>query len=380
MADPFGDFEVVDDPFTDAETVPTDKDVGTTMSDDMSYETAVQLYDDLMKDPNVTPAPMGGFGTAAVYKDPETGRNEYIPRPSPRTWKAAGDAIIDLVTGKGLAAARETFENPQAYVTATDKMLLGGAESVGDAAEMVAAGIDKGAEALGRQTDAVGAVREATADIDAGDSVGDALLTDAVPAAAAALAGGVGAAKYIPAAATKFGSILRNIGVGVTGEAAASATVGTDEGTVLLGDDAAFPIAKGLDLGDTNADQVLEQRFNTLVEGLALGSAAAGIASTGIQIGKLGSQFVVEPFMTAARGSNMEKRAINEIMDQLTLVTEASTPEEIFSARQNIADIVEANKEVVSEALSRTDEPLRTWSVALTTTLKSASKFRSWKT
>ena len=357
MADPFGDFEVVDDPFTDAEAVPTDKDVSTTMYDDMSYEDAARLYDDFMKDPNVTP-PRSGVG-AAIYTDPETGEREYIPRPSPRTWKAAGSAIIDLVTGKGLAAARETFTNPEADVRMADQIALGLGESAGATAELAAAGIDKGAETLGYSTDAVGAVRDVAADIDAGDSVRDALLTDAVPAAAAALAGGVGAAKSIPAAGNKLGSILRNIGVGVTGEAAASATVGTDEGTVLLGDDAAFPIAKGLDLGDTNADQVLEQRFNTLAEGLALGSAAAGIASTGIQIGKLGSQFVVEPFMTAARGSNMEKRAINEIMDQLTLVTEASTPEEIFSARQNIADIVEANKEVVSEALSRTDEPLR---------------------
>lgn len=356
MADPFDNFEVVEDPFTDAEVVPTDNDVSTTMYDGMSFEDAARLYDDFMKDPNVTPSKTGM--DYAIYTDPETGAREYIPRPSPKTFKATGDAIIDIFTD-GPKKASDTFTNPEAGVRGIDKITLGLGESAGDAAELAAAGIDKGAEKLGYETDSLGAVEGVTANVDAGGSIGDALLTDAVPAAAAALAGGVGAAKYIPAAATRFGSILRNIGVGVTGEAAASATVGTDEGTVLLGDDAAFPIAKGLDIGDTNADQVLEQRFNTLVEGLALGSAAAGIASTGIQIGKLGSQFVVEPFMTAARGSNMEKRAINEIMDQLTLVTEASTPEEIFSARQNIADIVEANKEVVSEALSRTDEPLR---------------------
>jgi len=361
MADPFGDFEVVDDPFTDAEAVPTDKDVSTTMYDDMSYEDAARLYDDFMKDPNVTP-PRLGVG-AAIYTDPETGEREYIPRPSPRTFKAAGSAIIDLVTGKGLAAARETFTNPEADVRMADQIALGFGESAGDTAELAAAGIDKGAETLGYSTDAVGAVRDATVKIDAGDSVGDALLTDAVPAAAAALTGGVGLAKSLPAAKNAIGGVLRAVGIGVGSELAATSTVGTDEGTILLGEDPAFDtgmtIFEGVDLGSTEADRILEQRFNTLAEGIALGSAAAGIASTAAQVGKLGSQLIVEPFMTAARGRNMEKRAIQQIMNELTRVTDASTPDEIFAARQKIADIVEQNKEVVLDGLSRTDEPLR---------------------
>jgi len=353
--------KLVEDPAQDTEwlgeEVPADDAVGTTMYDGMSFEDAIRLYEDFTKDPNVSPSKTGW--DTAIYTDPETGKREMIPRPTPKTWKATGDAIIDLFTD-GPKKALDTFSNPEADVSGLEKVSLGLAESAGDTAEMVAAGVDKVSDALGFETDALGAVEGVTADVDAGDRVGDALLTDAVPAALAALTGAGGAAKYLPAATTKAGNFLRALGIGLAGETAASSTVGTDEGTVLVGENPAFDtgLFRGLDLGDSKADQVLEQRFNTLLEGLALGSAAAGVTTTAVQIGKLGSQFLVEPFMTAARGSNMEKRAVERIMDQLTLVTDASTPEEIFAVRKSIADIVENNKTVVLDSLARQDEPL----------------------
>ena len=51
-------------------------------------------------------------------------------------------------------------------------------------------------------------------------------------------------------------------------EALAVATIGTEEGTFIIGQDAAVPIWKGLDLEDGSANDVIEQRVNTLLEGL----------------------------------------------------------------------------------------------------------------
>jgi archaellum component FlaC len=67
----------------------------------------------------------------------------------------------------------------------------------------------------------------------------------------------------------------------------------------------------------------------------------------------------VEPLLTAASTNRTEKRAITRIMDELTSITDASTPEEIYRARENIANIVEQNKDVVLDRLSDVDEPLR---------------------
>ena len=68
--------EEVPDPAPEPEVLDA---ISTQMYAGMTFADAQQRYDDITSGPNVT-NPIMGLGYA-VYKDPETGRREFIPRP-----------------------------------------------------------------------------------------------------------------------------------------------------------------------------------------------------------------------------------------------------------------------------------------------------------
>ncbi|MDA9855401.1 hypothetical protein N9C80_03120 [Paracoccaceae bacterium] len=317
--------------------------ISTQMYAGMSFEDAQKKYDQLMESEDVVP-PILGLGYA-LYKDPETGRSEYIPKPRPAMFKAL---MQSLPIVNGSFQFENKMMNPDAKVSGFDKVAMGLGESAGAVVEGGAALAEKaGVEG------AVDALKPLSPSVDTGDSFTDALLTDAVPAAAAAI--GVGG--VINTAVKGYPLIIRALATAVPAEMAASLTTSTDEGTIFLGEDTAMmPIAKGIDLGDDDASKILEQRLNVLGEGLALTSFIGGVAPVGRKVLELGGKFALFPIYAAvAGGSAMEKRIYERLADQLATITDASTPEEVIAARRAIAETVEANKDVVTSMLSKVD-------------------------
>ena len=326
-------------------TVAEDKPdaISTQMYEGMSFEEANQYYNDLLQNPNVAP-PVAGVGFA-IFTDPNTGKKEYIPRPQPNMLKAAGEAILETVAAPfseeaSLKGAAETFLNPDAKVSGIDKVGMGFAESAGAIVEAGAAGAEK----LGVEG-ALEAVDPLVVNVDTGDSIGDAIITDAIPAVTLAFTGG-GAAQQV---LTNFPKAIRGLGVLLSAEAGASSTVSTDEGTLFLGDEttAAFPILKGVDLGSSEADAILEQRLNTLAEGMFLNSAIVGVVGTGIEVTKLASKFTILPLLTEGSTSAIERRVYEEITENLAGIDASTTPEQIAKIRNKIAETIEKNKEII---------------------------------
>ena len=329
-------------------TVAEDKPdaISTQMYEGMSFEEANQYYNDLLQNPNVKP-PVAIGGTA-TYTDPDTGKKEYILQPRPAMFTAAKDALIEAVAAPfseeaSLAGAAEKFLNPKAKVSNLDKVGAGFAESLGATVELGAAGAEK----LGVDG-ALEAVDPLVVNIDTGDSIGDAILTDAIPAVTLAFTGGGTAQQVL----TNFPKAIRGIGVLLGAEVAASSTVSTDEGTIFMGDNAAFPILKGVDLGSSEADAILEQRLNTLAEGMFLNSALVGVVGTTISALKLASKFTILPLLAEGSTSAVERRVYEEITESLADIDASSTPEQIAIIRNKIAATIEDNKEIIIPSIA----------------------------
>lgn len=341
--------EEVPDPAPEPEVLDA---ISTQMYAGMTFADAQQRYDDITSGPNVT-NPIMGLGYA-VYKDPETGRREFIPRPLPRMFgedgliKNFGRAAIKTVTGDFSGAASE-FDDTAATVSATDKIILGGSESLGGLVESGAAVAEKAG-----MDGALDAVSPLVVNIDTGDSFTDAMLTDAVPAAVAA----IGTGGVISTAVKGYPLLIRALATAVPAEVAASLTTSTDEGTMFLGENAAIKtISNGIDLGDEEADKILEQRLNVLGEGLALTSGFSGVLPVGAKLLELGGKFAFFPIYAAiAGGSAMERRIYERIANQLAQIDEGASPQQIMEVRRQVAKTIEENKDVVVPMLRNMDE------------------------
>jgi hypothetical protein len=318
--------------------------ISTQMYKGMSMEEANEYYRELLKNPNVTPPPLGlGY---AIYVDPETGRREYFAKPSPRTGKSLLDAGKKVLQGD-FSGAAEAITNPEARVSGIDKVAMGLGESFGGLVETGAAAVEKttGLPALD-------AVDSLVNQVDTGDSFTDAMLTDAVPAAIAAI--GTGGA--VTTAVKGYPLLIRALATVGSAEIAASATTSTEEGTLLLGEGALLPIANGIDFGDENADQILEQRLNVLGEGLALNSLIGGVAPVGAKVVELAGKFAFLPLYTViSGGSAMEKRIYERIANQLATIDGNTTPEQLMAKRREIAEIIKENKDVILPRLEEMD-------------------------
>lgn len=344
---------------------PTDA-ISTQMYEGKNFSEAMEQYNSIIEGDNVTKPPLGFIGYA-VYNDPETGRREYIPRPNQKMFGKNGmfdnatDMLAGLITGD-MERASTAFDDTEANVSTTSKLILGGSESLADFVEAGAAGVEK----LGVEG-AVDFVKPLTPKIDTGDSIVDTILTDAVPAVAMAFTGGAAAQQIVK----NMAPVIRGFGVLLGGELGASATVGTEEGTMFVGkgdQPAFFPIAGGIDLGDSEADAILEQRFNTLTEGMILNSTLATLGLTALQIAKMASKFVISPFLSVASEAAIESRIYQKISNQLIRIDLTSTKKQIADAKLAIAEIIERNKVLLVPQLTNLAEvevPLDTISALL---------------
>jgi|TARA_R110000744_G_scaffold117880_1_gene220316 hypothetical protein len=347
-------FEVVEDP----DAVPTILEIAeeepdaisTQMYSGLNFLEAREKYESIIEGDDVT-KPLLGFLGYAVYKDPDTGRSEYIPQPDMKMFGKDGqfDNLSEWFSGLFTADMERmgaAFDDTQATVDPASKVILGLSETTGAGIEAVAAGVDKipGVDGV------MNAVSPLVANIDTGDSFTDAILTDAVPAVVTSFGGGkLALDAMIKAAPSITSKMIKGFAVLLGAETGAAIGTSTDEGTMFLGGTEAslLPIAQGLDIGDSAADKVIEQRINTLIEGMFLNSALSGLVLTAAEVSKMAAKFGILPILTVGNESVITKRIYDELTESLIKIDVSSTPTQIAEAKRELAKIVEANKEIL---------------------------------
>lgn len=323
--------------------------ISTQMYEGMSLEEAEAKYEKIKTSPDVTPIHETDM---LSYTNPETGRKEIVPSPSGAYVDAATSAIGDVWDGE-FKKAGERFTDPKATVGFTEKLVGGMAESWGAIFKTAAAGGEKlGFDGL------LEAAEEYTTNIDTSDDISDALLTDGAPAAAAAMV----ALPVSAMASTLTAStlLIRSLAF-VAGEIAASSTMNKEEGTALIGKDAALlPIANGVDLGKGDANEIISHRLNTLAEGMGMAGMLKPVIKGAVGTGSLVTKFALMPFWTGIKGGDaaIARRAYAELMQKITMLdgNRSLTPAEDARARQEVVQILEDNKDIFIAGLNTFNE------------------------
>ena len=368
--DPFKDATVVqedaDDPFKDAVSQPSfEAAFPTNMYDGLSLGEAMDRYKDIVyqKDengehtrelnPNIE---LVGNSHRFVRED---GSDSLIPEPQ-----------TSLYGGAKLMFGADPYD-VTAKVGATQILGKGFQESLSDLREADAAVLEKtgGADLLrsspiGDQypDNLVESAQEKAVNVDTGGTFFDALIADAGPAIIAGLPAGMGtvrALSVIPQTTSKVANVVLNTFKGLTatltGETAATLTTGTNEGTLVMGPNATFPAFPDLvDLGDEDADKVIEHRLNTLTEGMALGGVILGTLATTKAAATTAGQFLLNGFVTAAKGP--EKAVYMQLSLELANLPPDASEAMLAEARQRIAKIVEDNKDVLVQSIRGMEE------------------------
>lgn len=350
---------------------PIDKtadEMGSRYWEGMGFEEAMDEYQRIKELPN---SEVETFSRILKYTDTETGRSEIVPMPEPAMFSGLVESAISILPeGKpeqyagylarlaGLDVAEDpdgmAFSNPRAKVGTGQLFNAGVRESVDDGREMIAAfrGDDKEVERLQLEG----------ANIDTEDSMVDGLISDGGPAVVSALLGDKGASKVLGPAVKIIPKVAKNLARLITSEAAAVSTVGTDEGTVFIGEDAAIPVWQGLDLGDSSSQQVIEQRVNAFTEALGISSVAVGVGSAAATgLGGI-KGLLVDPIVAVLGPDAIKEKAIfKQITADLASITDATTDKEYYEIINEMADTVEANSTIFIKALdgSARAEPLK---------------------
>lgn len=287
---------------------------------------AVSFYNNkVLTDPNVTPPPLGiGY---AIYNNPDTGEATFVTPPSLR-----------LLSG---GAKSGSF----------DLAAVGFAAAAGNGIELVGAGLEY-AGVDGATAFADGLVPG----VNTGTSAMDALIVEGVPMLIAG--GGTGGAVY---KALKYApQLLRASAALIAGEGTIASVSDNKAATIAIGDNAMFPMLRGVDLGDSEAETVIEARMNILLDGLMAGGVVSGTASGLLQLGKLVNNLMVSPILDATYRveTAAERKVYEAIVDSIVGVDKhvLADPNRLFEARDRIATIVRENKQVVITRLTNVDE------------------------
>ncbi len=232
----------------------------------------------------------------------------------------------------------------------SQKLRGGVQESLGDAMEFGAAASDK---FFG--TDIQEDVKDATFSIDT-PGIGDSLIADGIPALGAALAPGTLAfkvagwtlkgVKTVSKAGNFVINAVKSTSAALTGEAAATLTVGTEEGNFLFGEESFFNNVA--ELGDTEADKLLEQRLNAFAEGLMAG----GVLSTGLKLGKTGvtlsNDIMIAPFVRMLRGeAGVEGAVYKQLSRELAGLDTTVDENTLRASVARLTEIVRENKDIL---------------------------------
>jgi len=301
----------------------------TDMYNDMSYRDALDTYNQILEEPSTTVGPLGVY---AYQTDPETGQNYTILPPEP-------DGLLGFGSG--------------ARTDSVAKGIAGTIEAVGNGMELAGAFLDK----TPLTDDAAGAVRNAIPEVNTGESTTDALIAEGVPILASSLTG-AGLALRAVAGGTR---LIRGTSAALGAETAAAVVSDSDDPTLAIGENAMLPILNGVNLEDSEANDIIEGRLNLLADGLVAG----GVVSSGTQlVGKgLGAAYkiAVQPLVRALRNSpsGLEAEAITRVLDQLGGAMENYHKVDAAGKtkiREQITSIVEENRSVLVDTLDTADD------------------------
>jgi hypothetical protein len=289
----------------------------------MSVEDANRLYNEIINEPTTT---KGLTGLFAFQTDPETGQRTFVLPPS-----------------YGMEHSK-------------DMALYGTLDAIGNGLEWAGALLDK----KGITENATNAMGNAIPGLNKGESVTDALIAEGVPILASSLTG----AGLAFRAAQGTNLLLRGGASYIAGETAATAASPSDSPSIAIGENAMFPLLRGVDLKASDANDVVEARLNLLADGLVSGGV---ISRTGQNIARLGSYAyglaakpLVDVFFKGKKG--VENEAITRVLTKLGDAMEGENitdPEVAFQVQKRITDIIEENKDVVSSSLRDVEQDLQ---------------------
>ena len=315
-----------------------------------TMDQANRYFREILDDPDVaTPNGLTAADIVAEGNDPT--RPEYIfYYTNPNTNRRQ----------KVLTPDRNRFGFGSKPTVGVGQVLRGGiAESVSDAAEFGGAVSDKYFGTDVQETIAAGGERIDTPQLT------DALIADGLPALGAGLtpAGMAFRGTQILAKLTSNApkivqwavTAVRSTLAAVAGETAATGTVGTDEGNFIFSEDGFFN--NMAEMGDTEADALLEQRLNTFTEGLIAGGVlGTGLKLTGTVL-RLGNDTLIAPFLRMARGKEGLEQAVYEQLSRELARLDTTVDEgTLRKARIRLAEIVKENKDLLIADFANLEE------------------------
>ena len=194
------------------------------------------------------------------------------------------------------------------------------------------------------------------------EGIGASLIADGLPAVIAAFAPGLGIYRVgqtitqglanAPKVIQLMGNVIRTAPAALIGEAAAVSTVGIEEDTFLFGPGQVFGDISP-DLGDDASARVLEQRMNMLADGMLAGGVISAVGKTVKDVGTLGYDLLLSAYFTLAKP---EREVYLRLSAELANLGEDATEEQLAVVRQNIAKIIEENKEILVRDINNLDE------------------------
>ena len=309
----------------------------TDMYNDLSFRDQMRVFQEFMQEPTTT-RPVLGLGYA-FQTDPESGRRTYIQPPS----------MGLLGGGRGVGTM--------------DLLATGLAGGVSNALELGGAVFDRGAQALGYETDAASTLGNFIPRVNTGDNIGQAIVAEGAPI----MAGGIGAGGAALNALRNAPRIIRGLGAYLAAEGGATLVSPTDAGGFIVGENALLsgaqdilPILRGVNLDDpTEAEEIIEARVNLLVDGLITGGIVARTATGAAAATKLAYNLTLGPLVNLTRAERaIENRAVEQIFDQLGAYRPNMSPAEQADFRRGLTDIIEQNREVLLPRLDDLDSEL----------------------
>jgi len=296
------------------------------------------------------------------YTDPKTGKTEGVPVPE----QSALDNFKDVFgasfgpTAKAYGLSEtDNFGRERgsgdATVSTGSNLLYGIRESMGDAAVLGGAVVDKIGEETGAyDTDATEYLEGKVVQTDTSESLVDSLVSDGGPALLAALI----PAKMAYTAVTKAPMLIRGLAAEVAAAFGGAMTLGTEEGTLAVGQNSAMGLFDGLDLDDEASSNAIETRINAFAEGLALSGIVGTAAVTAKTVGKgayniflKGLVDMMRPKTSGRFFEGLDKAVFDDLMVRLGQLPPTASPEEIIAKNNEIAEVIRQNKDVIIKML-----------------------------
>ena len=304
----------------------------------LTEEEGRRKWASFLEDDNTSAAADG----LAIYTHPETGENIAVAPPS------TDRRFTELLRhrGDGFLGRVERGLTPMSKTSAMEYLKLGLRESSNDFMELAAAMHDSLIDVQGFDDSLKisDKVENVTASADTDSTITGTLIADGAPA----VIGGVGVAGVTAKALKGAPLLLKALGVATSGEAAATATVGTDEA----------PIFANLDFGDEDFEKVIAQRANVFAESLVL----SGVLGTGTMVAREGIRtaydFMFDPLVTAMRSGDqaIESNAIKQVMKIAGKLPRDATPQQMYEASRAMAQVLEDNRQEVVNSIAKLGE------------------------